>query len=223
MWVLVVEDEPSMGKLLRQGLEEENHTVVVATDGLDGLTAAAMNPFDTIILDVMLPSLNGIEVARRLRKAGNQVPIIMLTARDSPGDVVSGLDAGADDYLVKPFAFSVLVARLRAISRRAIQPPIAVLQVDDLRIEPASHFVTRGDRQLDLTATEYRLLEYLIRRVGRIGSRSAIIEAVWGFDQEVELNTVDAYIKLLRDKIDAGEQRKLIHTVRGYGYVLREP
>jgi len=222
MWVLVVEDEPSMGKLIRQGLEEENHTVVIATDGLDALSAAALSPFDTIILDVMLPSLDGIEVARRLRKAGNQVPIIMLTARDSPGDVVNGLDAGADDYLVKPFAFRVLVARLRAISRRAIQPPVASLQVDDLKIEPASHEVTRGHRHLDLTATEYRVLEHLMRRVGRVASRSAIIEAVWGFDQEVELNTVDAYIKLLRDKIDAGEKKKLIHTVRGYGYVLRE-
>lgn len=158
MWVLVVEDEPSMGKLIRQGLEEENHTVVIATDGLDALSAAALSPFDTIILDVMLPSLDGIEVARRLRKAGNQVPIIMLTARDSPGDVVNGLDAGADDYLVKPFAFRVLVARLRAISRRAIQPPVASLQVDDLKIEPASHEVTRGHRHLDLTATEYRVL-----------------------------------------------------------------
>ncbi len=220
--MLVVEDEPSMGKLIRQGLEEEFHTVVVAKDGLDALSAAALNSFDTIVLDVMLPSLDGIEVARRLRKAGNQVPIIMLTARDAPGDIVKGLDAGADDYLVKPFAFSVLVARLRAISRRGVQPPVASLQVDDLKIEPASREVTRGNRRLDLTATEYRFLEHLMRRVGRVASRSAIIEAVWGFDQEVELNTVDAYIKLLRDKIDAGEKKKLIHTVRGYGYVLRE-
>lgn len=212
-----------MGKLLRQGLEEENHTVVLATNGLDAVSAATLSSFDTIILDVMLPSLDGIQVARKLRKSGSQVPIIMLTARDAPADIVKGLDAGADDYLVKPFAFSVLVARLRAISRRSSQPPVASLQIDNLRIDPASHEVTRGDRHINLTATEYRLLEHLTRRAGRVASRPAIIEAVWGFDQEVELNTVDAYVKLLRDKIDAGESKRLIHTVRGYGYVLREP
>ena len=146
----------------------------------------------------------------------------MLTARDTPADIVEGLDAGADDYLVKPFALNVLLARLRAISRRATQPTILVLQVSDLTLDPASHVVSRAGRKISITATEFRLLEFLMRRAGRAASRSAIIEAVWGFDEEVEPNTVDVYIKLLRDKIEMGGQEKLIHTVRGYGYILRD-
>ncbi|MCU1329806.1 MAG: two component transcriptional regulator, winged helix family, partial [Bryobacterales bacterium] len=161
-------------------------------------------------------------VSRQLRDLGNQVAIIMLTARDTPEDIVQGLDAGADDYLVKPFAFSVLVARLRAISRRAIHPCATVLQVSDLTLDPSSHQVTRGGESISLTATEFRLLEHLMRRSGRVASRTSIIEAVWGFNDDVESNTVDAFIKLLRDKIEREQGRKLIHTVRGYGYVLRD-
>jgi two-component system response regulator MprA len=211
-----------MGEMLRQGLEEENHTVTVARDGVEGLSATETSAFDAIVLDVMMPRLNGLDVARRVRKAGNQVPILMLTARDAPADIVEGLDAGADDYLVKPFALSVLVARLRALSRRAAQPPVQLLQVDDLTLDPATREVKRGADRINLTATEFRFLEHLMRRAGRVASRSAIIEAVWGFEEDVELNTVDAYIKLLRDKIDSGRARKLLHTVRGYGYILRE-
>lgn len=223
MWILVAEDEPAMAESLRQGLEEEKHTVALAADGAEAINAAELSGFDAIILDVMMPSLNGIEVARRLRRSGNQAAILMLTARDSAVDIIAGLDAGADDYLVKPFAFSVLLARLRALSRRAAQPSISTLQVDDLILDPARREVSRRGKGLNLTTTEYRFLEHLMRRVGRVASRSSIIEAVWGFDGEIENNTVDAFIKFLRDKIDSGHDRKLIHTVRGYGYVLREP
>jgi DNA-binding response OmpR family regulator len=221
MWILVVEDETSMAELLRQGLEEDNHTVTLAQDGDEALTAATTNAFDAIVLDVMMPGIDGIRVARQLRREGNQVPILMLTARDTSLDIINGLDAGADDYLVKPFALGVLLARLRALARRASQPQIALLQIDDLVLDPASRAVMRGNRPIQLTATEFRILEFLLRRAGRAASRGSIIEAVWGFDSEVELNTVDVYIKLLRERIDSGYARKLIHTIRGYGYILR--
>jgi two-component system response regulator MprA len=146
----------------------------------------------------------------------------MLTARDAATDVVRGLDAGADDYLTKPFSLKVLLARLRAISRRSVRPPVSTLQIDDLALDPASREVKRAGRSIPLTATEFRLLEFLMRRAGRAVSRPAIIEAVWGFQEDIEMNTVDAFIKLLRDKIDTRPGRKLIHTVRGYGYILRE-
>jgi len=222
VWILVVENETSMGELLRQGLEEQNHAVTLAKDGVEGFHAAKTSNFDAIVLDVMMPGMDGIEVARRLRADGQQTPIIMLTARDAAADIVKGLDAGADDYLTKPFSLKVLLARLRAISRRAAQPPQQNLHIDDLVVDPAAREVTRAGQKISLTATEFRVLEFLLRRAGRAVSRSAIIEAVWGFEEDVEPNTVDAFIKLLRDKIDAGSQRKLIHTVRGYGYILRE-
>ena len=222
MWILVVENEASMGELLKQGLEEQNHAVTLAADGVEGLHAAKTSNFDAIVLDVMMPGMDGIEVARKLRAAGQKVPIIMLTARDSASDIVKGLDAGADDYLTKPFSFNVLLARLRAISRRAAQPAAPTLQMDDLVLDPASREVTRAGQKINVTATEFRVLEFLLRRAGRAASRTAIIEAVWGFEEEIEPNTVDAFIKLLRDKVDHGQKRKLIHTVRGYGYILRE-
>lgn len=222
MWILVVEDEPSMADLLRQGLEEANHTVTVARDGIEGLHAAETSSFDAIVLDVMMPGIDGLDVTRRLRARRHEITILMLTARDAASDIVKGLDAGADDYLTKPFPFKVLLARLRALARRAGRPPISRLQVDDLVLDPAARKVTRAGREVNLTATEFRVLEVLMRRAGRAASRTAIIEAVWGFDGEVESNTVDAFIKLLRDKVDAGERRRLIHTIRGYGYILRE-
>ena len=217
-----MEDETSMRHALRQGLEEENHTVVLASDGLEGMHAAESTDFDAILLDVMMPGMDGVALVRRLRAAGKQTPVLMLTARDAAGDVVRGLDAGADDYLTKPFSFRVLLARLRAISRRSVQPLKARLQVDDLLLDPAAHEVSRAGAELSLTATEYRVLEFLMRRVGHAVSRSAIIEGVWGFEEEIEANTVDAFIRHLREKIDLGYERKLIHTVRGYGYILRE-
>lgn len=221
MWILVAEDELAMANLLRQGLEEDNHTVALARSGEEALAAAQTSAFDVIVLDVMLPRFDGIEVTKRLRAAKNRVPILMLTARDANSDVIRGLDAGADDYLVKPFAFPVLLARLRALSRRRDNAPMQVLEVDNLTLDPAAHRVTRAGREIPLTATEFRLLEFLLRNAGRAESRSAIIEAVWGFDEEVEANTVDVYIKTLREKLDSDSQRKLIHTVRGYGYLIR--
>jgi DNA-binding response OmpR family regulator len=222
VWILVVEDENSMREALRLGLEEENHTVTLASDGLEGIHAAEATDFDAILLDVMMPGMDGIELIRRLRTAGRTTPVLLLTARDAPADIVRGLDAGADDYLTKPFSFRVLLARLRAISRRAAQPPKSALQVHDLSLDPASHEVWRAGVAANLTATEYRVLEFLMRRAGHAVSRSAIIEGVWGFEEDIEANTVDAFIKHLREKIDQGHERKLIQTVRGYGYILRE-
>jgi two-component system response regulator MprA len=218
----VVEDEPQMAESLRQGLEEANHTVTVARDGLEGLHAANTSNFDAIILDVMMPRLQGLEVARRLRAKGHETPILLLTAQDAATNVVEGLDAGADDYLTKPFSFKILLARLRALSRRAARPPVSMIQVDDLVLDPATREVARGGEAVGLTATEFRVLEFLMRRAGRAVSRSAVIEGVWGFEQDVESNTVDAYVKILRDKMEAGGRRRLIHTVRGYGYVMRD-
>jgi two-component system response regulator MprA len=194
----------------------------VATDGVEGIHAAETLDFDAIVLDVMMPGMSGIDLVRRLRAMGRQTPVLILTARDSAHDIVRGLDAGADDYLTKPFSFDVLLARLRAISRRSAQPPKAKLQVADLRLDPASREVSRAGVSLALTATEYRVLEFLMRRAGHAVSRSSIIEGVWGFDQDVEANTVDAFIRHLREKVDLDHEHKLIQTVRGYGYIIRE-
>jgi DNA-binding response OmpR family regulator len=222
VWVLVIEDEVSMGQLLRQGLEEANHTVTVTHDGLEGAHIGETCAVDAIVLDVMLPGLDGIEVARRLRSAGRRVPILMLTARDAPADVVKGLDAGADDYLTKPFPFKVLLARLRALSRRSGQAPVHLLTVSDLSLDATARLVTRAGRVLDLTNTEFRVLELLMRRAGRACSRASIIDGVWGLEKDVQPNTVDAFIRLLRSKVDTGRRRPLIHSVRGFGYILRE-
>lgn len=222
MWILVIEDECVMAELLRQGLDEANHSVTVARNGIEGLHAAGMSQYDAIVLDVMMPCMDGIELTRRLRTTGNDVPILMLTARDAASDVFKGLDAGADDYLTKPFSLKVLLARLRAISRRGARPPVAKLQVDDLVLDPAAREVTRAGQNVNLTATEFRLLEFLMRRTGRAVSRFAIIEAVWGFEADVESNTVDAFIKMLRDKLERGGSHRLIQTVRGFGYIVRE-
>jgi two-component system response regulator MprA len=222
MWILVAEDEPSMGDLLLQGLEEQNQTVTLARDGEEALAAIAGTAFDAIVLDVMMPRVSGFEVARHVRSARNHTPILMLTARDAPADIVKGLDAGADDYLVKPFAFSVLMARLRAITRRSAQAPVQELRADDLCLDPAAREVQRGGRRIAVTPTEFRLLEVLLRRANRAVARSSIIEAVWGFDEDVESNTLDVYIRLLREKVDNDGNKRLIHTVRGFGYILRD-
>jgi DNA-binding response OmpR family regulator len=221
MQVLVVEDEPRMSELLRQGLEEEGHSVVLTGNGRDALAMAESHPFDAIVLDVMLPGLDGFSVAKRLRSARNQTPILMLTARDATTDLVEGLNLGADDYLVKPFSFEVLLARLRAVSRRGAiaQPP--VLQVADLSLDPSAHEVARSGRRIVLTRTEYGLLELLMRRAGRVVTRENLIESVWGFDSNVRSNTLDAFIRLLRDKLDSDGGTSLIQTVRGVGYCLR--
>jgi len=221
MRILIVEDEKKMAAVVKKGLEAENHRVTLAFDGRTGLELGSTD-FDVIVLDLMLPLIDGFEVARRLRKNGNQTPILMLTARDAVPDIVKGLDVGADDYLTKPFAFEVFLARLRSVARRGSTPRPTVLQVDDLVLNPASHIVTRGEREIHLSPTEFRLLELLMRRSGRVVPRDAIVEAVWDFDHEVEENTLDTFIRLLRSKIDREHDRKLIQTVRGIGYTIRE-
>ncbi|MGC9291404.1 MAG: response regulator transcription factor [Acidobacteriaceae bacterium] len=222
MRLLIVEDEPEMARLLEQGLTEENHTVVLAANGADALDIARSYEFDAIVLDAMLPRVDGFEVARRLRASKCEVPILMLTARDAIPDITRGLDAGADDYLTKPFAFAVLLARLRAITRRAAPPTPPLLQVGDLSLDPATQRVTRAGKPVPLTATEFRLLEYMLRRAGRVLPRAAILEAVWGYDDPVNENTLDAFISLLRSKVDNGFRHKMVHTVRGVGYMLEE-
>ena len=222
MRVLIIEDERGMAELLKKGLEEENHRVALAFDGLEGLELAKTYEFDAIVLDLMLPRVDGFEVARRLRHAGNQTPILMLTARDAVPDIVKGLDLGADDYLTKPFSFEVLLARLRTVARRGSAPRPTCLRVADLTLDPAARQALRGQREIRLSPTEYRLLELLMRRAGRVVTRTAIVEAVWGLENDIEENTLDAFVRLLRSKVDKGFTPKLIQTVRGIGYCLRE-
>ena len=220
MKLLIVEDEARMAGLLHKGLTEEGHTATCAADGAEGLALAKSYEFDVIILDVMMPKMDGLEVCRRLR-AESDVPILMLTARDSVPDVVKGLDLGADDYMTKPFSFDELVARLRAVKRRALVAQDTHLRVSDLVLDPASREVLRGEDRVSLTRTEYNLLERLMYRAGKVVSRRALIESVWGFDREIEENTLDAFMHLLRNKVDAPGRAKLIHTVRGVGYMIR--
>jgi len=222
MRILIVEDESSMADLLRKGLEEEHHSVIAASDGLSALDIAGSTDLDVILLDVMLPGVDGIEVARRLRSRNNNTPVVMLTARDSVSDIVRGLDVGADDYIVKPFSFAELLARLRSAARRGPIPRPVHMQVADLRLNPATHQISRGEQTIHLTVTEFRLLEFLMRRAGRVVTRRALVEAVWWDFEDVGDNTLDAFISLLRNKVDKGHRRKLIHTVRGIGYSLRE-
>ena len=210
-----------MVELLRKGLTEEGHTVVCASDGSEGLELARDYEFDVIILDIMMPKLNGYDLAQRLRTERIATPMLMLTARDSVPDVVRGLDAGADDYMTKPFAFEELLARLRAVKRRAPVPQQTKLQVGNLVLDPATREVSRAGVDILLTRTEYNLLERLMYRVGKVVPRRSLIEAVWGFDREIEENTLDAFVRLLRTKIDTEGQSKLIHTVRGVGYMIR--
>jgi DNA-binding response OmpR family regulator len=222
MQILVVEDERRMADLLEQTLHEEGHQVVLAHDGREGFEIARCSPFDVIVLDVMLPGMDGLAVARKLRERGNQTPVLMLTARDAPADIVNGLNSGADDYLTKPFSLDILLARLRAVSRRGAIPRPTCLQIADVRLDPASRGVTRGGEVLSLTPREYTLLELLMRNPGRAISRDTILESVWGFGSEVSENTLEVFVRLLRMKIDTREP-KLIQTVRGFGYMMREP
>jgi heavy metal response regulator len=223
MRVLLVEDERKVAAFIRKGLTEEGYAVVVAHDGPAALAQAWAAEPEVIILDVMLPGLDGVEVARRLRAQGCAVPILMLTARDALRDKVQGLDAGADDYLTKPFAFEELLARLRALLRRSQGAATATtLRVADLCLDPATRRVTRGGQVIDLTAREYALLEYLLRHAGRVLNRATLLQQVWDYDFDPESNVVEVYINYLRRKVDEGFEPKLIHTVRGMGYVLRE-
>ena len=222
MRILVVEDECRMAELLRQGLSEDGHIVTVAADGDGGLALAETGGFDLLILDVMLPGCTGFDIARRLRAAGDRTPILMLTARDAPRDVVNGLDLGADDYLTKPFSFEILLARVRALGRRGPIAQPVVLHSAGISLHLGSREVRRGGRRIELTRTEYSILELLMRNAGRVLTREALIERVWGGESSIENNTLDAFVRLLRAKVESVDEPRVIRTVRGVGYCLRE-
>jgi DNA-binding response OmpR family regulator len=220
--ILLVEDDSRMRALVRKGLSEHGYVVDVAATGPSALEATTDTAFDALVLDVMLPGCSGVEVVRRLRARGNRTPVLMLTARDAVPDIVAGLDAGADDYLAKPFSFRVLLARLRALGRRGPAVHGVRLQIADVTLDGAAHVVTRADAVVPLTPTEFKLLECLMRNVGRVVTRQMLIERLWGTEHDVESNTLDAFVKSLRQKLDSGDRPRLIQTVRGIGYSLRE-
>ena len=222
MKILVVEDEHRLADLLRRALEHERHNVELAYDGDDGLQRAQSATFDLVVLDVMLPKLDGFEVCRRLREEEIRTPVLMLTARDAVSDRVEGLDAGADDYLTKPFAVAELLARVRALGRRGPQAASETLQVSDLTLDPGRHVVRRAEKHVDLTRTEFALLEYLMRHPGQVLTRQQIMDHVWGYYYETMTNVVDIYVHYLRNKIERGFGGKLIRTVRGVGYSITD-
>jgi len=220
MRVLLVEDEADLVRVMRKGLSEHSYAVDVAMNGAAALERAATNPYDAIVLDVMIPPPDGIEVCRRLRDGGITSPIMMLTARDAVDDRIRGLDSGADDYLVKPFEFAELLARLRALIRRGGAKQMPVIEIDDLRIDTRSRRVTRAAREIVLTAKEYALLEYMAMHAGRVIGREEIADHVWNEEFDAFSNLIEVYINRLRRAIDRDHERKLIHTVRGAGYRL---
>jgi heavy metal response regulator len=222
MRILVVEDEKKVARFIQQGLEEEHYAVDVAHDGERGAAMAETQAYDLVILDVMLPGMNGIEVTQRLRAKAMTAPILMLTAKTATEDKVAGLDSGADDYLTKPFAFAELLARVRSLLRRGSLEKSAVLSIADLELDTITHKARRGPRAIDLTAKEYALLEYFLRNKDRVLSRTIISEHIWDYNFDTGTNLIDVYISHLRNKIDSGFDRKLIHTIRGVGYVIRE-
>ncbi|TYO98108.1 winged helix family two component transcriptional regulator [Geothermobacter ehrlichii] len=220
--ILVVEDEKKVASFIKRGLEEEDFTVDVAADGEEGLELATGKRYDLILMDLMLPKRDGLEVIRELRQQEIFTPVLCLTAKDTIEDIVSGLDSGSDDYLTKPFAFAELLARVRALLRRGSQDRGAELVYADLRLDPVTHKVWRADREIDLTAKEYALLEYFMRNAEQVLTRTMIAEHVWDYTFDSFTNIIDVYVNYLRKKIDRDYEKKLIHTVRGVGYVLRE-
>ena len=222
MKILIVEDEKKVASFIKRGLEDDSYQVTLSYDGADGLKQASSGEFDLIILDCMLPKKDGITLLKELREAGSHVPVLMLTAKTETRDVVTGLDAGADDYLAKPFAFAELQARVRALIRRSEQDRGADIRFADLRLDPVNHKVWRGQVEIVLTAKEYNLLAYMVRNAGNVLSRANIADNCWEYPFETFTNIIDVYINYLRKKVDGKFPTKLIHTVRGQGYILKE-
>lgn len=222
MRILLIEDDVAIARSLKEGLEDETYAVDVAHDGDEGYRTATADDYDAIILDIMLPSMNGYEVCQALRQDGKRTPILMLTARDAEHDIVKGLDTGADDYLAKPFSFEVLLARLRAILRRPNEKLGEILRVGDLTLDPSLKKVARASQEISLTTKEYGVLEYLMRNTGKVLSKEQIIAHVWDFDADVLPNNVELFIMFLRRKVDKPFGKKLIHTVPGFGYKLED-
>lgn len=220
MLILLVEDEKNVASFIKKGLEEEFYTVDIAGTGPEGLSMVTSHSYDLLIVDIMLPGFSGVELCKRLREKGLKLPILLLTAIDSVESKVKGLESGADDYLTKPFAFSELLARIKALLRRA-SDSVSELSLNDLRIDLLARRVFRANKEIILTPKEFSLLEYLLRNKSKVLSRTEIIENVWGYDFDPTTNIVDVHIKFLREKVDAGFDKKLIHTVRGAGYVLK--
>jgi DNA-binding response OmpR family regulator len=222
MRILIVEDDRKLARQLKKGVDECGHLATLAFDGREGLEAAQDAEYDVIVLDVMLPGLDGISILRQLRHQRIGTPILLLTARDTPDDIAAGLDAGADDYLTKPFSFKVLLARLRALERRRHIDPQTQLRIADLALDPATHEARRAGALVALSKTEFVMLELLMRNSGRVITRSRLIEAVWGHERDIQSNTLDVFIRQLRTKLEPSGTSKLLHTVRGIGYTLRE-
>lgn len=222
MRILIVEDERNLRDLLAKRLSESGYSVDACDNGADAESYLDAAPYDAVLLDIMMPKLDGLTLLGRIRQKQNLTPVMLLTARDSLEDRVKGLDQGADDYLIKPFAFEELLARLRVLTRRQYQQAVNLLQLADLTLDPVSRAVKRNGREIDLSTREFAILEYLLKNQGVVLSRRQIEEHVWNFDYEVSSNVIDVYIRYLRKKIDDGFASKLIHTVRGFGYVARE-
>jgi len=220
--ILVVEDEKKVASFIKRGLEEEGFEVDVASDGEEGLYMAETNTYDLVLMDLMLPKIDGLSVVKEMRGRSISTPVLCLTAKDAVEDIVSGLDSGSDDYLTKPFAFAELLARVRALLRRGAQDRGAELTFADLRLDPVSHKVWRSDKEIELTAKEYALLEYFMRNPNQTLTRTMIAEHVWDYTFDSFTNIIDVYVNYLRKKIDRDFEKKLIHTVRGIGYVLKE-
>jgi DNA-binding response OmpR family regulator len=223
MNVLVVEDEPKMASFLRRGLHEEGYTVDVAQDGRDAAMQAAVREYDAIVMDIMLPRLDGLQLTAQIRREGNSTPILLLTAKDTPEDIVRGLDAGADDYLTKPFRFDVLLARLRALTRRGGARREEVLRFGDIELDRLAHKARRDKRDLPLTPREFGLLEYFLLNPGRVVRRTELLERVWEMLFDPGTNVVNVHMANLRSVLERGGEPRVIQTVRGVGYVLREP
>ncbi len=221
MRVLVIEDETKVGYFIKRALEEESYAVDLCEDGAKGLDMALATNYDLLVVDVMLPSMSGLDVLKNIRLERIHTPVLILSAQSQIDQRVKGLDAGADDYLTKPFAIDELLARVRALLRRGASESPGILQVDDLILNPATRDVTRGGQRIDLTLKEYALLEYLLRHTGRVLTRPMISEHVWNQDFDTFTNVIDVYVNYLRNKIDRGRTKKLIHTIRGSGYMLK--